>query len=84
MRGGALHSVGERVVGNLDTAGRARLGDADKLAFRDQAGRDHMTRFDGKQDDFDAMDEILRSLLDPKGAVSQCRGSKPGVNARVE
>jgi uncharacterized protein YndB with AHSA1/START domain len=55
-----------------------------RLAFRDQAGRDHMTRFDGKQDDFDAMDEILRSLLDPKGAVSQCRGSKPGVNARVE
>jgi hypothetical protein len=32
VRGGALHSVGERVVGNLDTAGRARLGDADKRA----------------------------------------------------
>jgi len=42
-----------------------------RLAFRDKAGRDHMTRFDGKQDDFDAMDEILRSLLDQKGMVSE-------------
>jgi len=41
-----------------------------RLAFRDKAGRDHMTRFDGKQDDFDAMDEILMSLLDQKGMVS--------------
>ena len=38
-----------------------------RLAFRDKAGRDHMTRFDGKQDDFDQMEDILRSLLDPKG-----------------
>jgi uncharacterized protein YndB with AHSA1/START domain len=38
-----------------------------RLAFRDKAGRDHMTRFDGKQDDFDAMEDILRSLLDLKG-----------------
>ena len=42
-----------------------------RLAFRDKAGRDHMTRFDGKQDDFDAMDEILMSLLDQKGMVSE-------------
>jgi hypothetical protein len=42
-----------------------------RLAFRDKAGRDHMTRFDGKQDDFDAMEDILRSLLDPKGTASR-------------
>jgi uncharacterized protein YndB with AHSA1/START domain len=34
-----------------------------KLAFRDQAGRDHMTSFGGHQDSLDAMDDILRSLL---------------------
>ena len=39
-----------------------------RLAFRDKAGRDHMTRFDGKQDDFDAIEEILGSLPDPRGA----------------
>jgi len=38
-----------------------------RLAFRDKAGRDHMTRFDGQQDSFDAMEDILRSLLDLKG-----------------
>ena len=32
------------------------------LAFRDQAGRDHMTRFDGQQDSFDQVEDILRSL----------------------
>jgi uncharacterized protein YndB with AHSA1/START domain len=42
-----------------------------RLAFRDKAGRDHMTSFDGKQDDFDQMEDILRSLLDPKGTVSE-------------
>jgi uncharacterized protein YndB with AHSA1/START domain len=35
-----------------------------RLAFRDKAGRDHMTRFDGQQDSFDQMEDILRSLLD--------------------
>jgi uncharacterized protein YndB with AHSA1/START domain len=34
------------------------------LAFSDQAGRDHVTSFDGQQDSLDAMEEILRSLLD--------------------
>jgi hypothetical protein len=29
-----------------------------------------MTRFDGQQDSFDAMEEILGSLLDPNGAAS--------------
>ena len=35
------------------------------LAFRDKAGRDHMTGFDGHQDSLDEMEDILRSLLDP-------------------
>ena len=34
-----------------------------RLAFRDKAGRDHMTRFDGQQDSLDEMENILRSLL---------------------
>jgi uncharacterized protein YndB with AHSA1/START domain len=34
-----------------------------RLAFRDKAGRDHMTRFDGQQESFDAMEDILRSLV---------------------
>jgi len=33
-----------------------------KLAFRDQAGRDHMTKFDGQEDSFDKMEDYLRSL----------------------
>jgi uncharacterized protein YndB with AHSA1/START domain len=35
-----------------------------RLAFRDKAGRDHMTEFDGQQDSLDEMEEILRALLD--------------------
>ena len=42
-----------------------------KLAFRDKAGRDHMTKFDGHEDHFDNMEDLLRSLLDPKGPVSE-------------
>jgi uncharacterized protein YndB with AHSA1/START domain len=41
-----------------------------KLAFRDQAGRDHMTRSDGQEDSFDKMEDYLRSLLEQKEAVS--------------
>jgi uncharacterized protein YndB with AHSA1/START domain len=41
------------------------------LAFRDKAGRDHMTRFDGQQASFDEVEDILRSLLDLKETVSQ-------------
>jgi len=41
-----------------------------KLAFRDKAGRAHMTRSDGQEDSFDKMEDYLRSLLDPKGTVS--------------
>jgi len=35
-----------------------------KLAFRDKAGRDHMTRSDGQEDSFDKMEDYLRSLVD--------------------
>ena len=41
-----------------------------RLAFRDKAGRDHMTKSDGTEDSFDKMEDLLRSLLDPKGTVS--------------
>ena len=40
-----------------------------RLAFRDKAGRNHMTRFDGQQDSFDAMEDILTSLLGPTGTL---------------
>jgi uncharacterized protein YndB with AHSA1/START domain len=41
-----------------------------RLAFRDQAGRDHMTRFDGLEANFDNVEIYLRSLVDPKATVS--------------
>ena len=41
-----------------------------RLAFRDKAGRAHMTRSDGQEDSFDKMEDYLRSLLDPKGTVA--------------
>ena len=41
-----------------------------KLAFRDQAGRDHMTRSDGQEDSFNKMEDYLRSLLDPNATVA--------------
>jgi uncharacterized protein YndB with AHSA1/START domain len=34
------------------------------LAFRDQAGRDHMTKSDGQEDSLDKLEDYLRSLLD--------------------
>jgi len=40
------------------------------LAFRDKAGRDHMTKYDGLLANFDNVGNYLRSLLDPKGTVS--------------
>jgi uncharacterized protein YndB with AHSA1/START domain len=36
-----------------------------KLAFRDQAGRDHMTKSDGQEDSFNKLEDYLRSLLAP-------------------
>jgi uncharacterized protein YndB with AHSA1/START domain len=35
-----------------------------RLAFRDQAGRDHMTKYDGLLANFDHEEDLLRSLLD--------------------
>ena len=34
------------------------------LAFRDQAGRDHMTKFDGQESSWDHLEDYLTSLLD--------------------
>jgi len=34
------------------------------LAFRDQAGRAHMTKHDGQEDSWDKMEDYLRSLTD--------------------
>jgi uncharacterized protein YndB with AHSA1/START domain len=39
-------------------------------AFRDQAGRDHMTRFDGVEANFDNVEDHLRSLLGQEEAIS--------------
>ena len=41
-----------------------------RLAFRDQAGRDHMTKFDGFEASFDNVEDYLRSLAAPKGTVA--------------
>jgi hypothetical protein len=41
-----------------------------RLAFRDKAGRDHMTESDGQEDSFNKMEDYLRSLLDQKETVS--------------
>ena len=51
-----------------------------RLAFRDKAGRDHypaspqnideLTSSNGVLDSFEAIEDILRSLLDPKGTAS--------------
>jgi uncharacterized protein YndB with AHSA1/START domain len=38
-----------------------------RLAFRDQAGRDHMTTFDGYEDSLNKMEDYVRSLVDPNG-----------------
>ena len=41
-----------------------------RLAFRDKAGRDHMTKTDGFEASFDHVEDLLRSLPEPKGTVS--------------
>ena len=41
-----------------------------RLAFRDQAGRDHMTRYDGIEANFDNVADYLRSLLEGKGGAT--------------
>ena len=37
------------------------------LAFRDQAGRDHMDKFDGQESSWDHMEDYLASVLDQQG-----------------
>ncbi len=41
------------------------------LAFRDQAGRDHMTKTDGFEDSFNKMDAYITSLVNPTEQTSQ-------------
>jgi uncharacterized protein YndB with AHSA1/START domain len=41
------------------------------LAFRDQAGRDHIPNYDGILANFDNIEDLLSSRLDPKGTVSE-------------
>jgi uncharacterized protein YndB with AHSA1/START domain len=41
-----------------------------RLAFRDQAGRDHMTKTDGLAANYDNVADLLTSLLDPKETAS--------------
>ncbi len=41
------------------------------LAFRDKAGRDHMTKTDGLEASFDHVEKYLRSLVDSKATASE-------------
>jgi len=41
------------------------------MAFRDKAGRAHMTKSDGQEDSFDKMEDYLRSLLEPEGKAAR-------------
>ena len=40
------------------------------LAFRDKAGRDHMKKTDGLEANYDNVEDLLRSLLDPEETVT--------------
>lgn len=51
-----------------EIAGGTRL--SYRLAFPDQASRDHMKKTDGLEANFDNLDKYLRSLLDAQGADS--------------
>ena len=42
-----------------------------RLAFRDKAGRDHMTKFDGIEANFDNVEDYLRSLPGLTGTASE-------------
>ena len=42
-----------------------------RLAFRDKAGRDHMTKYDGLEANYDNVAALLSSLLDSGGTVSE-------------
>jgi hypothetical protein len=51
-----------------ETRGVTKL--TQRLAFRDKAGRDHMTKTDGLAASYDNVEDLLRSLLDAEGTVS--------------
>jgi uncharacterized protein YndB with AHSA1/START domain len=51
-----------------ETGGVTKL--THRLAFRDQAGRDHMTKFDGPEANFDNVEDHLTALLEQMGTVS--------------
>jgi uncharacterized protein YndB with AHSA1/START domain len=64
---------------HLDAVEAMELHEADgvtklttRLTFRDKASRDEdiQSGFDGVEDSFDLMEDLLRSLLDRKGTVS--------------
>ena len=40
------------------------------LAFRDKAGRDHMTKFDGQEDGYNKLEDYLKSLVEKQGSLS--------------
>jgi uncharacterized protein YndB with AHSA1/START domain len=42
-----------------------------RLSFRDQAGRDHMTKYDGLEANYDNVETYLKSLLDAAGSDSR-------------
>jgi uncharacterized protein YndB with AHSA1/START domain len=42
-----------------------------RLVFGDQAGRDHMKKTDGLKANYDNVEDLLRSLLDPQESVSE-------------
>lgn len=44
-----------------------------KMAFRDKAGRDHMSRFDGQESSFDHLEDYLTSLLDAEAPAGSLR-----------
>ena len=54
---GAVWKVASRL---REAGGVTRL--TSTLAFRDQAGRDHMNRSDGTEDSYDKLEDYLRSL----------------------
>jgi uncharacterized protein YndB with AHSA1/START domain len=51
-----------------ETRGVTKL--TQRLTFRDKAGRDHMNKTDGFEASYDNVEDLLRSLLDPKETVS--------------
>ena len=49
-----------------------------KLAFRDQAGRDHMTKYDGIEASWDNVEAYLRTLQAPDRLTSPSRATRRG------